>query len=165
MVNPDLDEVIINLKVITSLQINTKLSTSGVFLNIEKQGYIPERFLRWYRNDSRDEAIKKIDRIVQKSLCFIKSNDIDAKDITHYLLKSKNGLMNLKETYSNCIQTTARLDTIIDKITSLEEKYNEQKSKIHIFETSKSVVIDSDIKSHINIFDACDASESLDTDI
>jgi len=36
--------------------------------------------------------------------------------MTPYLLSAKPGIMNLKETYSMCHQTCARLDMILDKI-------------------------------------------------
>ena len=52
------DEVAVNLKVIASIQVNTKLYTKGAYLNIEQPMFIPESLRRWYRQDSRDEAIK-----------------------------------------------------------------------------------------------------------
>jgi hypothetical protein len=33
-----------------------------------------------------------------------------------YLKEAKTGILNMKETYSTCVQTVARLDTILDKI-------------------------------------------------
>ncbi len=33
-----------------------------------------------------------------------------------YLKEAKIGILNMKETYSICVQTMARLDTILDKI-------------------------------------------------
>ena len=45
------------------------------------------------------------------------SKDTALKD---YLIKSCTGIANLKETYATCKQTCARLDTILDKIQSLE---------------------------------------------
>ena len=33
-----------------------------------------------------------------------------------YLKEAKVGILNMKETYSICVQTMARLDTILDKI-------------------------------------------------
>jgi hypothetical protein len=37
-----------------------------------------------------------------------------------YLRKAKQGVINLKDTYSMCHQTCARLDTILDKITVVD---------------------------------------------
>ena len=106
------DEVAVNLKVIASIQVNTKLYTKGSYLNIEQPMFIPESVRRWYRQDSRDEAIKRIDRTISKAIAY---ND----PVMHeYLNSAKVGITNMKETYSTCVQTMARLDTILDKINS-----------------------------------------------
>jgi hypothetical protein len=106
------DEVAVNLKVIASIQVNTKLYTKGSYLNIEQPMFIPESVRRWYRQDSRDEAIKRIDRTISKAIAY---ND---PEMHKYLDATKVGITNMKETYSNCVQTMARLDTILDKINS-----------------------------------------------
>jgi hypothetical protein len=117
MTDPDFDEIMINLKVIGSIQVNAKLSTKGSFLNLEQPSYIPESIKRWIRNDNRDETIKKIDRIIIKSIAILHTRDEhDKLLLLRYMESAKNGILNLKETYSLCIQTSARLDTIIDKI-------------------------------------------------
>jgi hypothetical protein len=105
------DEIVINLKVIASITINTRLYTKGTLLNLEQESYIPLSVRRWYRQDSRDEAIKKIDRVITKALTFTNN-----PAITKYLKEAKSGILNMKDTYSSCIQTSARLDTILDKI-------------------------------------------------
>lgn len=89
---------------------NTKLYTKGSYLNVEQPMFIPESLRRWYRQDSRDEAIKRIDRTISKAIAY---NDLPMKE---YLKGAKTGITNMKETYSNCVQTVARLDTILDKI-------------------------------------------------
>ena len=110
------DEVIVNLKVIASLKVNTKVSTTGSFLNIEADKYIPESVRRWWRNDNRDESIRKIDRIVMKAITYLDGKKGKKEIITESLINARTGLMNLKETYGTCIQTCARLETIVDKI-------------------------------------------------
>jgi hypothetical protein len=106
------DEVVVNLKVIASITVNTKLYTKGVYLNIEQPMYIPESLRRWYRQDSRDESIKRIDRTITKAVAYLQKE----KAMYQYLKEAKTGILNMKETYSTCIQTVARLDTILDKI-------------------------------------------------
>jgi len=107
----EFDEVVINLKVIASINVNSKLYTKGSLLNIEQESYIPLSFRRWLRHDNRDEAIKKIDRVITKALSYQNN-----QSIFKYLKEAKTGILNLKDTYSSCIQTAARLDTILDKI-------------------------------------------------
>jgi hypothetical protein len=105
------DEVVINLKVIASIAVNSKLYTKGSLLNLEQESYIPLSVRRWYRQDSRDEAIKKIDRVITKTISYTKT-----PVLLKYLKDARTGIMNMKDTYSSCIQTSARLDTILDKI-------------------------------------------------
>ncbi len=111
------DEVVVNLKVIGSIVVNTKLYTKGTYLNIEKPMVIPESLRRWYRQDSRDDAIKRIDRTISKASSYIESNK--DKLMVQYLKDAKIGITNTKETYSSCVQTVARLDTILDKIKTI----------------------------------------------
>src|SRR6056300_1087839 len=124
------DELIVNLIVISKVQVNTKLYTSGIYLNLEQPSYIPESVRRWLRQDSRDETIKKINRIIIRSLDEY-ARDTTKNDIYKYhLLEAKKGLLNLRETYSNCIQTVARIDTLIRKIETIETP-NERQNKIN----------------------------------
>jgi hypothetical protein len=108
----DYDEVVVNLKVIASIAVNTKLYTKGAYLNIEQHSVVPESVRRWYRQDSRDESIKRIDRTITKAIAYLQKERV----MYQYLKEAKVGILNMKETYSTCIQTMARLDTILDKI-------------------------------------------------
>ena len=115
------EEVIINLKVLESLEKNQKLISRGSYLNIEPLSIIPEALRRWNRQDNRHETLKKINLIVNSAIEIIQSKKDNAKnkvqlDIEKYLKKSLFGIQNLKETYATCFQTCARLDVIIDKI-------------------------------------------------
>ena len=109
----DLDEVLVNLKVLEQLQVNQKLISRGPYLNIEYESIIPEFIRRWRRQDNRNETIKKINIIVNSALKLKVSQNVD---IDGYLLKSINGLRSLKETYATCCQTSARIDVILNKI-------------------------------------------------
>lgn len=117
------DEVVVNLKVISSIVVNSKLYTKGAYLNIEQPMIIPESVRRWYRQDSRDESIKRIDRTITKASSYIEKE----KSMVQYIREAKIGITNMKETYSSCIQTSARLDTILDKIQNILNNFNEQK--------------------------------------
>lgn len=115
---PEKDELIINLKILSQVDKNRKLLTKESLLNIEplKKSFLlqfpPESIRRWWTGNNRDETLKKIDNIVEKSISMINKN----KDLGPYLISSITGIKNLKETYSECPQTRARLDVIVDKI-------------------------------------------------
>jgi hypothetical protein len=122
------EEIIINLKLIESVQKMQKLTTRDVYLNIESPSLIPECVRRWKRQDGRDATIRKINEIVN---CAIELAKQDAP-IKDYLLKSCVGISNLKETYIACNQTCARLDMILDKIHSIDIINNEKIANVSI---------------------------------
>ena len=111
----EIDEILINLKVLESLEINKKLVTRDTYLNVETDKIIPVGIRRWWRQDDRNETLRKIDDIVDKALRLRDDKD-KSKVIDTYLIDCIKGLRNLKQTYSLCVQTCARLDTIIGKI-------------------------------------------------
>ena len=111
----EIDEVLINLKVLESLEINKKLVTRDTYLNVETNQFIPVGIRRWWRQDDRNETLRKIDDIVDKALRLRDDKD-KSEVIDPYLINCIKGLRNLKQTYSLCVQTCARLDTIIGKI-------------------------------------------------
>ena len=122
-VDIEYDEIVINLKVIAAVTVNAKLYTKGPYLNIEQPMIIPESVRRWYRQDSRDESIKRIDRTITKAFIY------KDKAMAQYLHDARNGIMNMKETYSSCVQTTARLDTILDKLEPESAKIEDKKTQ------------------------------------
>lgn len=67
----DIDEILINLKVLEKVQINQKLISRGQYLNIEYESIIPEFFRRWRRQDNRNEMIKKINLVVNSAIEYI----------------------------------------------------------------------------------------------
>jgi len=111
----EIDEILINLKVLESLEINKKLVTRDTYLNVETDKIIPVGIRRWWRQDDRNETLRKIDDIVDKALR-LRDDKGKSEVIDPYLIDSIKGLRNLKQTYSLCVQTCARLDTIIGKI-------------------------------------------------
>jgi len=111
----EIDEILINLKVLESLEINKKLVTRDTYLNVEPNKPIPEFIRRWWRQDDRNETLRKIDDVIEKALALREKHN-NNEIIDPYLINSVKGLRNLKQTYSLCIQTCARLDTIIAKI-------------------------------------------------
>ncbi len=115
----DIDQVVIDLKVIASLKQNIKLITKGCYLNSEQPHVVPEWIRRWFRGDSRDNTIKRIDETVMSAIESLgKGDNIYKTKIKQHLKDSITGIDNLKKTYSDCVQTNARLNAVIDKINS-----------------------------------------------
>lgn len=122
----DLEEIIVNLRVLQQLGKNQKLITRGSYLNIESPSLIPEFIRRWNRQDNRFETIKKINSVINSA---IKCINTDKFNMKQYLIDSKSGIDNLKETYATCTQTCARLDLILDKINESIGIKNENENK------------------------------------
>ncbi len=111
----DIDEIVINLKLLETLDKNQKLITRDAYLNIEPRSLIPEFVRRWNRQDNRNETIKKLNNIITQAIKHMDDDNLKY-NMKEYLKRSMTGITNLKETYSTCSQTCARLDVILDKI-------------------------------------------------
>lgn len=152
------DEIIINLKVLEGLEKNKKLITRGSYLNKEPVSIIPEFIRRWNRQDNRDETIKKINLIVNSAIKIINNKKDNNKsevklDIEKYLKNSINGINNLKDTYSTCIQTCSRLDVIIDNIKTtlnIKDDCEEYYNNINNYNDINDI---NDINNNLNIND------------
>ena len=108
----ELDSVIINLKVIASLEVGEKLNTTQQFLNIENRSLIPESIRRWYKDETRDKSLKIINITINNAILFYDKH----QKLQRYLEECIEGLHNLQSTYSADKQSVSRLDTILDKI-------------------------------------------------
>lgn len=116
----DIEEIVVNLKLLETLEHNQKLITRDKYLNIEPRSLVPEFIRRWNRQENRNETIIKINTIINQAIVNIGNEKYNMKE---YLYKSKKGIINLKQTYSTCSQTCARLDIILDKIKTTLEGY------------------------------------------
>ena len=94
----EIDEILINLKVLESLEINKKLITRDTYLNVEPNKTMPEFIRRWWRQDDRNETLRKIDDVIEKALRLRKEKD-KSEVLDPYLINSIKGLRNLKQTY------------------------------------------------------------------
>jgi hypothetical protein len=112
----EVEEIIINLKLLEQVERGQKLITRDTYLNIEPATLMPECIRRWKRQDSRHETVKSINRIINQAIQHLPQEP----RLKSYLRKAKIGITNLKDTYSMCLQTGARLDTILDKIKAFD---------------------------------------------
>ena len=118
-----IEEIVINLKLLATVDKNQKLITRDSYLNIESRSLIPEFIRRWNRQDNRNETIKKINNVINSAIKHINANHDDVYNVKEYLKNAMFGVSNLKETYSTCSQTCARLDVILDKMKKSLEGY------------------------------------------
>lgn len=111
----DADEVVVNLKVLGKVGKQQKIVTRDAYFNIEVKSIVPECVRRWKRGDDRNTTMVKINQLVKAAFKMLP----DHPEIKSYMVDSVQGLENLKDTYSNCSQTCARLDAVIDRLRTL----------------------------------------------
>ena len=105
------EAIVVELKIMAALQVGQRLATKSIYLNLEPSSLIPEFVRRWKAGDNRNEAVKKINIVINNALLHIQSSSMKL-----YLGNAVIGIRNLQQTYSQDIQTVSRLDVILDKI-------------------------------------------------
>jgi hypothetical protein len=113
----DAEEVVVNLKVLGKVGKQQKIVTRDAYFNIEVKSIVPECVRRWKRGDDRNTTLLKINQLVKAAFKLLP----DHPEIKTYMVGSVQGLANLKETYSTCSQTCARLDAVMDRLKSIED--------------------------------------------
>ena len=136
----ELDNNILNLKIISKIQENDKLITNDELIKIDSPKLL-QSITRWYSNNSRSITLKKLNDIIDISFKFtdiIINNEVIQYENSIYSLEDNNnelfqkfiveltnsliGFNNLKNTYSDDILISSQIDLIINKINNRLEK-------------------------------------------
>jgi hypothetical protein len=126
----EIDEIIINLNIIANIIPNKKLIVREQLINFEKtvskKCNLLQSITRWFKGESRHSTLIKIDKIITNAGKLINTytdkitkNNYKFSDnykLYNYIKLSKYGLKNLRDTYLNCYQTSARIEIIMFKI-------------------------------------------------
>ena len=65
------EAIVVELKIIATIQIGMRLNTKSSYLNIEPSSLVHECLRRWKTGDSRYETVRKINIIINKLLSLI----------------------------------------------------------------------------------------------
>jgi hypothetical protein len=115
MENEDnIDNIITNLKILSLLQVNEKLSIHKGHLQIDKVGF--QCIKRWLNKSSRDIILIYLKELIKN----INKNK-NIKIFTE-LEKAKYGLLNLQTTYANDPITVVKISNIIFKFDEINLK-------------------------------------------
>jgi hypothetical protein len=116
-----LEEVFININLISKIEPNYKLYINNKFINIDTS-YI-QSISRWFFGNDRKTTIFFVNLVINKSFEYcdklLTTKNIDTKllfRITSDIKNSINGLLNLKHTYSSDKLVQAEIDVIIENI-------------------------------------------------
>jgi hypothetical protein len=116
-----LEEVFININLISKIEPNYKLFINNKFINIDTS-YV-QSISRWFFGNDRKTTILFVNLVINKSFEYcdklLNTKNIDTKllfRITSDIKNSINGLLNLKHTYSSDKLVQAEIDVIIENI-------------------------------------------------
>lgn len=116
----DLQCILINLKVLQSLQSHTRLNTTEALFRIHAPAsWIPTWYKRWWSAQTRVTDISRIQCLYQKAISAVEEENQESERIKKYLQLSIQGLENLRITYTNDVTTVALLEVVIDNVTTL----------------------------------------------
>ena len=116
-----LEEVFININLISKIEPNYKLYINNKFINIDTS-YV-QSISRWFFGNDRKTTIFFVNLVINKSFEYcdklLTTKNLDTKllfRITSDIKNSINGLLNLKHTYSSDKLVQAEIDVIIENI-------------------------------------------------
>ena len=110
----DIESIYLDLKVLSNLQINSKLKIVKDKLKLDNYSLI-QGIYRYYNNDSRDNTIEYVEKILKNLeiiMPYLKDTD-KKKDKANFIMifpQVINGLNNLKKTYQNDQNIIIRID-------------------------------------------------------
>ena len=106
-----MEDVLINLRVISCLEPYQRLHTRQVHFRIYEHRYFPEWIVRWLDGETRRSDFGRIRDVYMRAL-----ENCDNISIKEQLHKSMHGLTSLKKTYENDQTMLARIDTLVEQI-------------------------------------------------
>ena len=119
-----IDSIITNIKIISMIQINEKLSIRKGHLQIDRSSNI--QFLkRWFNRDSREVVFKFMKDLV-KNLILVMEKIKNKNLIIDEIIKMDNGFENMKITYSDDIVTIVTIEMLSIKIKNLINNNNNE---------------------------------------
>ena len=131
------DRLLINLKIIASLEPYQKLNTKSGHQLVIESAWASTSFYRWVREDTRHNTVKRIGEILQEAAGILNiSSDTAAGGIssntvvvtTEYvsdeyrgrimsqLRETRTGMVNLRTTYESDPTITAHFDVLLERI-------------------------------------------------
>lgn len=122
MMIDNIEDVVLNLKLISKIKQNDKMIIVNKIIRVDNRLIQP--VLRWYTSDNRIETLQFIEILINKALDNI-SNDVKEDSvyttdlIKKELINSLIGLENLNATYKNDIYISSKIDLLKDKIKKL----------------------------------------------
>ena len=111
-------EININLKVISQINEGDKLFVSQNLLQIDRsQRGIANASVRWYNNESRQQTMIQLNKIIRKAFEYMNNDKLIAQNLD----QSIKGLIELKKTYTDDPTIVAQIDVLMEEIKEKRE--------------------------------------------
>lgn len=115
------ENILINLRVLQSLQCHVRLDTTGHLFRIHAtSSWVPTFIKRWWAHQTRLTDITRIQTLYKDARQLVDDNHPQAERIKTYLVESRSGLSNLRTTYRNDPTVVALMDVIIDDMSEFD---------------------------------------------
>uniref|UniRef100_A0A6C0CM16 Uncharacterized protein n=1 Tax=viral metagenome TaxID=1070528 RepID=A0A6C0CM16_9ZZZZ len=116
----ELEDVILNLKMISKIKQNNKLVIINKTLHVDQRLLQP--VFRWYTADNRYDTVNFITSVINHALdntLHVKHPVFDVDKMKEELLSTIQGLENLSATYKLDNLIVSKIDILIDKINKI----------------------------------------------
>lgn len=115
-----LENTLINLRVLQSLQCHSRLDTTRPLFKIHTPiHWIPTWIKRWWASQTRTTDISRIQNLYTQAGRLMAENHAESDRLRDYLDRSRRGLQNLKTTYMSDPTIVARIDVILDSVSQI----------------------------------------------
>lgn len=106
-------EININLKIISQINEGDKLFVTQNLLQIDRsQRGIANASVRWYNNESRQQTMIQLNKIIRKAFEFMRGDELIAQNLD----SSIKGLIELRKTYIDDPTVVAQIDVLMEEI-------------------------------------------------
>ena len=106
-------EININLKIISQINEGDKLFVTQNLLQIDRsQRGIANASVRWYNNESRQQTMIQLNKIIRKAFEFMRVDELIAQNLD----SSIKGLIELRKTYIDDPTVVAQIDVLMEEI-------------------------------------------------
>lgn len=114
------DNMLINLRVLQSLQCHNRLDTSNTLFKIHTPAqWLPAWIRRWWGSQTRLTDISRIQTLYSEAQKYIEARRNNHERLKTYMSESLRGLRNLQTTYMNDPTAVALIDVILDSVECL----------------------------------------------
>ena len=123
------DRLFINLKIIASIQPTQKLNTKGGENLVIESGYwIAPSISRWFRDDGRMNAVKRLGEIIgDAGRLHAETPEIRVR-LSEQIELALDGLKNLRQTYECDLTIAAHFDVLLEKLAALSQRHRSDPS-------------------------------------